>query len=260
MFRWKTSSLPRLKLSEHPAGSGRTYFISDLHLTDQRPDINGRFFHFIEAQASGADALYILGDLFEYWVGDDNTTSPIASKTASRLRVLTQAGTPVYFMHGNRDFLLASKYAAQSGMSLLPDPTLISLYGIPTLLMHGDTLCTDDRDYQSFRTKLRRPWVQALLLALPLAVRQRLAGLARAGSESAKQNKPEEIMDVSQAEVARVLQAHGYPRLIHGHTHRPARHVHEVDGQSCERWVLPDWYQSGGYVECDQQDCRLVIL
>jgi UDP-2,3-diacylglucosamine hydrolase len=247
-------------LSEHPAGSGRTYFISDLHLTDQRPDINGRFFHFIDETVGGADALYILGDLFEYWVGDDNSASSIASETARRLKALTQAGTHVYFMHGNRDFLLASKYATQSGMSLLPDPSLISLYGIPTLLMHGDTLCTDDRDYQSFRTKVRRPWVQALLLALPLAMRQRLAGLARSGSESAKQNKPEEIMDVNLEEVARVLTTHGYPRLIHGHTHRPARHVHELDGHACERWVLPDWYASGGYVVCDQQDCSLEIL
>lgn len=260
MCRWKTSSLPRLKLSEHSAGSRRTYFISDLHLADQRPDINGRFFHFIEAQASGADALYILGDLFEYWVGDDDLSSGIAQDVALRMKYLGQAGTRVYFMHGNRDFLLADKYAAQSGMSLLADPTVISLYGIPTLLMHGDTLCTDDLNYQSFRAKIRRPWIQATLLALPLAMRQRLAGFARARSESAKQNKPEQIMDVNQEEVGRVLKIHGYPRLIHGHTHRPARHVHELDGHACERWVLPDWYESGGYVVCDQQQCRLKIL
>lgn len=260
MFRWKTSSLPRLKLSEHPAGSGHTYFVSDLHLTDQRPDINGRFFHFLEEQARGSDALYILGDLFEFWVGDDDLSSSIARDVALRTKSLVQSGTPVYFMHGNRDFLLANKYAAQSGMRLLPDPSLISLYGIPTLLMHGDTLCIDDRDYQSFRTRVRRPWVQALVLALPLAMRHRLARLARAGSESAKRGKAEQIMDVNQAEVARVLQAHGYPRLIHGHTHRPARHVQQINGHPCERWVLPDWYEIGGYIDCDKQDCRLVIL
>lgn len=247
-------------MSENPTESGRTYFIADLHLTDERPEINGRFFHFIEQKASSADALYILGDLFEYWVGDDNPTSSIARDTALQLKALVQSGTPVYFMHGNRDFLLASRYAAQSGMSLLPDPSLISLYGVPSLLMHGDTLCTDDLAYQAMRTRLRRPWVQTLLLALPLALRQRLAGLARTRSEAAKQNKPEEIMDVSQEEVRRVLRAHDYPRLIHGHTHRPAHHVHEVDGHSCERWVLPDWYKTGGYVDCDQQNCRLVML
>ena len=247
-------------MSEHPARSGHTYFISDLHLTDQRPDINGRFFNFIENQADGADALYVLGDLFEYWVGDDNPTSSIAYDTALRLKALVQSGTPVYFMHGNRDFLLASRYAVQSGMTLLPDPSLISLYGMPTLLMHGDTLCTEDRAYQALRSRLRRPWVQTLLLALPVALRQRLAALARTRSESAKQSKPEAILDVSQEEVGRVLRTHDYPRLIHGHTHRPARHVHEVDGHRCERWVLPDWYKTGGYIDCDQQNCRLVML
>ena len=247
-------------MSEDPAGSGRTYFISDLHLSDQRPDINGRFFHFLDAHANGADALYILGDLFEYWVGDDDLSSSIASEVALRIRSLGQSGTRVYFMHGNRDFLLANKYAALSGMSLLADPTLIPIYGIPTLLMHGDTLCTDDRDYQTFRARVRRPWIQSLLLALPLGLRQRLAGLARARSESAKQHKREEIMDVNREEVARVLTAHGYPRLIHGHTHRPARHLHALESHMCERWVLPDWYESGGYVVCDRERCRLALL
>ena len=247
-------------MSEPPAASGRTYFISDLHLTDERPDINGRFFHFIDEIASGADALYILGDLFDYWVGDDNPASSVARETALRLKTLSKAGTAVYFMHGNRDFLLAGKYATRSGMNLLPDPSLISLYDVPTLLMHGDTLCTDDLAYQAWRTRVRGPWVQALLVALPLALRLRLAGLARVGSEAAKQNKPAEIMDVNLEEVARVLQIHGYPRLIHGHTHRPARHVHRVNGHDCERWVLPDWYQTGGYIVCDQQGCELVML
>jgi UDP-2,3-diacylglucosamine hydrolase len=244
-------------LSENPTESGRTYFIADLHLTDERPEINGRFFHFIEHTAQGADALYILGDLFEYWIGDDDLQTAIAHEASKRLSALRNTGTAIYFMHGNRDFLLADKYARVSGMSLIEDPTLISLYGQPTLLMHGDTLCTDDHAYQSFRRKVRRPWVQSLLLALPIAVRRSLAKLARAGSKTVKQAKAESIMDVNLDEVARILRLHGYPRLIHGHTHRPARHEHEIDGRRCQRWVLPDWYQTVGCLVCDSQGCRL---
>jgi len=244
-------------LSENPTESGRTYFIGDLHLTDERPEINGRFFHFIEYIAQGADALYILGDLFEYWIGDDDLGTAIASVTSSKLSALQKSGTAIYFMHGNRDFLIADKYARLSGMTLIQDPALISLYGQPTLLMHGDTLCTDDHAYQSYRKRIRRPWAQSMLLALPVAVRKRLGEMARSGSESAKRDKPEEIMDVNAEEVACVLRTYGYPRLIHGHTHRPARHEHEIDGRVCERWVLPDWYQSGGYIVCDHRECRL---
>jgi UDP-2,3-diacylglucosamine hydrolase len=244
-------------LSENPTESGRTYFIADLHLTDERPEINGRFFHFIEHIAQGADALYILGDLFEYWIGDDDLSTVIALEASKKLSALQKAGTAIYFMHGNRDFLIAEKYARLSGMTLIQDPTLISLYGQPTLLMHGDTLCIDDHAYQSFRNKIRRPWVQSLLLTLPISVRQRLAGLARTGSKAAKQAKAEEIMDVNLEEVARIVRLHGYPRLIHGHTHRPARHEHEIDGRVCQRWVLPDWYQTGGYLVCDHRECRL---
>jgi UDP-2,3-diacylglucosamine hydrolase len=255
-----TSSSPRQKLSEAKTDSGRTYFIADLHLTDERPETNGRFFHFIEHTAAGADALYILGDLFEYWIGDDALTTSIARNAAEKLHALNQAGTAIYFMHGNRDFLLAKRYAALSGMTLIQDPTLINLYGVPTLLMHGDTLCTDDHAYQAFRNKVRRPWVQSFLVSLPVSIRLRLAGMARSRSESAKQGKATEIMDVNAAEIARVLKARGYPQLIHGHTHRPARHVHEVDSHTCERWVLPDWYEVGGYVVCDGEGCRLERL
>jgi UDP-2,3-diacylglucosamine hydrolase len=238
--------------------SGRTYFIADLHLADERPDTSKRFFHFIEHTAVGADALYILGDLFEYWIGDDDLSALTVRTTAEKLRTLQQAGTPVYFMHGNRDFLLAKKYAALSGMELLPDPTLIELYDTPTLLMHGDSLCTDDLAYQSLRNKVRRPWVQAALRGLPVRVRRRLANMARKGSEAAKLGKTPKLMDVNAEAVARALKAYDYPRLIHGHTHRPARHLHELDDHSCERWVLPDWYEAGGYLVCDKQGCRHV--
>ncbi|MBT9567896.1 MAG: UDP-2,3-diacylglucosamine diphosphatase [Thiobacillus sp.] len=238
--------------------TGRTFFVADLHLTDARPEATGRFFRFLEADASGADALYILGDLFEAWVGDDHDEQ-VAHDTARRLRALVDTGTPVYFMHGNRDFMLAQRYATASGMTLLDDPTPIDLYGVPTLLTHGDTLCTDDTAYQRFRARFRRPWVLGVLRRLPLSLRHRMARQARAGSESAKADKPVEIMDVNAAEVSRVLHAHQAERLIHGHTHRPARHQHEVDGQLCERWVVPDWYERWGYVACDIAGCALTV-
>lgn len=238
--------------------TGRTYFVADLHLTDQRPAATGRFFRFLRNEAAGADALYILGDLFEAWIGDDHDEQ-VAHDTARQIKALVDAGTPVYFMHGNRDFMLAARYAARSGMTLLADPARISLYGMPTLLLHGDTLCTDDTAYQSLRRRIRHPLTLALLRLLPLALRRRLARQARAGSESAKAGKPAAIMDVNADEVLRVLREHRVKRLIHGHTHRPARHVHEVDGQACERWVVPDWYAYCGYVVCDDAGCALRV-
>jgi UDP-2,3-diacylglucosamine hydrolase len=238
--------------------TGRTYFVADLHLTDERPAATGRFFRFFDEEAAGADALYILGDLFEAWVGDDHDEQ-VARDTARRLKALVDAGTPVYFMHGNRDFMLARRYAAQSGMTLVADPVRIDLYGVPTLLMHGDTLCTDDTAYQRFRRRVRHPLTLALLRLLPLAVRQRMARQARAGSQAAKAAKPLEIMDVNAAEVVRVLREQRVDRLIHGHTHRPAQHVHAVDGHDCERWVVPDWYSRWGYVMCDASGCVLKV-
>ena len=237
-------------------GAGRTFFVADLHLTDERPAATGHFFRFLEEEAAGADALYILGDLFEAWVGDDHDEA-VAHETARRLRALADSGTPVYFMHGNRDFMLAARYAERSGMTLVADPARIDLYGVPTLLMHGDTLCTDDTAYQAFRRRVRHPLTLALLRHLPFSLRRRLARRARAGSESAKAEKPAAIMDVNEAEVVRVLRERDVCRLIHGHTHRPARHAHAVDGRDCERWVVPDWYARWGYVVCDAAGCVL---
>ncbi|WP_296753103.1 UDP-2,3-diacylglucosamine diphosphatase [Thiobacillus sp.] len=236
--------------------TGRTFFVADLHLTDERPVATGRFFRFLDEEAAGADALYILGDLFEAWIGDDHDER-VARDTALRLKALAAAGTPVYFMHGNRDFMLAGRYAALAGMTLLTDPTRIDLYGVPTLLMHGDTLCSDDMAYQAFRRRVRHPLTLALLRQLPLAWRRRLARQARAGSESAKAGKPAAIMDVNADAVLRVLREHRICRLIHGHTHRPAQHVHAVDGHDCERWVVPDWYARWGYVVCGAAGCAL---
>ncbi len=239
-------------------GTGRTFFIADLHLTDERPLATGRFFRFLEEQVAGADGLYILGDLFEVWFGDDHQEQ-IARDTARRLKSLVESGTPVYFMHGNRDFMLAKRYAARSGLTLLADPTRIDLYGVPTLLMHGDTLCIDDIAYQTFRRRIRHPLTHALLNRLPLVLRQRVARRVQSTSKAQKAAKSAEIMDVNVEEVVRVLREQQAGRLIHGHTHRPAQHLHPVDGQSRERWVVPDWYERWGYVACSAEGCTLVV-
>jgi len=228
-----------------------TLFISDLHLTVERPQANQQFFDFLKRVAPAAAALYILGDLFEYWVGDDDTADPLNMQVAAALAVLAKTGTAVHFLHGNRDFLVGQDFAARSRAHLMADPTVIDLHGTRTLLMHGDTLCTDDVDYQRQRAIYRNPQMQAQLLNLPLTVRHQKARELRAQSEASKSNKAAEIMDVSTATVEQVLREHGYPRLIHGHTHRPARHEHAVDGCICERWVLGDWYQRGNYLHCD---------
>lgn len=245
----------------HPATSvksGRAYFVADLHLTDERPVATGRFFRFLQEDVAGADALYILGDLFEAWIGDDHDEQ-VAHDAARQIKAVVNAGTTVYFMHGNRDFMLAQRYATQSGMVLLRDPTQVDLYGVPTLLMHGDTLCTDDTAYQTFRQRVRRPWVLSFLRHLPHALRRHLAKQARAGSETAKADKSADIMDVNIAEVERILRIYQARRLIHGHTHRPQQHVHVVEGRNCERWVVPDWYTRWGYVVCDASGCTLNV-
>jgi UDP-2,3-diacylglucosamine hydrolase len=207
---------------------------------------------------AGADALYILGDLFEAWIGDDHDEQ-VAYDTARRLKSLADTGTPIFFMHGNRDFMLAKRYAARSGMTLIADPTRIDLYGTTTLLMHGDTLCTEDVAYQAFRRRIRHPVMLGLLRHLPQALRRNLARQARAGSETAKADKPSTIMDVNDDAVEHALRAQQAQRLIHGHTHRPARHIHAVDDHDCERWVVPDWYKRWGYVVCDTQGCELKV-
>lgn len=238
--------------------TGRTYFVADLHLTDERPTATGRFFRFLAEEVTGADALYILGDLFETWIGDDHDET-VARDVAQRLKAVSDAGTPVYFLHGNRDFMLAGRYASQAGMTLIADPCVVDLYGTPTLLMHGDTLCSDDVDYQAFRRRVRRPYILGLLRRLPFALRKRLARQARAGSESAKAGKTAAIMDVNPDDVAHALRNREVCRLIHGHTHRPAQHAHVINGRNCERWVVPDWYARWGYVVCDASGCRLEV-
>jgi len=233
-----------------------TLFISDLHLAPDTPAANQTLLDFLERTAPSADALYVLGDLFEYWIGDDGLEHPFARQVAAAFRRLSDGGVPVYFMHGNRDFLVGERFASESGMTILPDPTLLNLHGRPTLLMHGDTLCSDDVEYQKFRAMVRNPAWQQSFLAKPLAERIRMAQDVRGKSEQAKQVKGMSIMDVTPATVETMLRQHGHPRLIHGHTHRPARHEHVVDGKTSERWVLADWYDHGSYLVCDAAGCR----
>ena len=237
-----------------------TLFISDLHLCADRPHINQQFFDFLSRTAPHAEALYILGDLFEYWVGDDDLADPLNAAVAAALWPLRDKGVTLYLMHGNRDLLLGKEFTRRSRAESIADPVLLELYGTRTLIMHGDTLCTDDVEYQKFRTYARNPENQAKFLAQPIARRkEQILGL-RADSESAKQGKTGQIMDVTPATVEQTLRDFGYPRLIHGHTHRPARHLHVVDGHNCERWVLNDWYERGGYLRCDAGGCAATML
>lgn len=236
-----------------------TLFISDLHLAPERPQITELFLGFTRTTARGADALYILGDLFEYWVGDDDLEDPLNGTVSSALSALAASDTAVHLMRGNRDVLLGSSFASRCHATLLDDPVLVNLYGTPTLLSHGDALCTDDVEYQRFRLYARDTGNQQKFLSQSLdARREQMRGM-RAQSEASKQQKTGAIMDVAPAAVEALLRQHGYPRLIHGHTHRPAHHLHSVDGQACERWVLNDWYDTGGYLRCDAAGCTAVL-
>ena len=217
-------------------------FISDLHLDEARPQIVDLYTRFLKQEARNAEALYILGDLFESWIGDDDD-SVLAQQVAAATRALHDSGVPVFFMHGNRDFLLGADYAARAGMTLLTDPTIVELGGERVLLMHGDTLCTDDIDYQKFRTLVRNPEWQRQFLSKPLVERRAFAAQARGESRKQTAMKAAEIMDVNQAAVEAALREHGVRRMIHGHTHRPATHRFELEGQSAERIVLGDWYE-----------------
>jgi len=232
----------------------RQLFISDLHLSEDRPQANEQFFRFLEEDAAGADALFVLGDLFEYWIGDEDLQTPFNAVIAASLRRLADAGTRVRVMHGNRDFLLGEDFCRASGAQLLADPTVIDT----TLLMHGDTLCTDDHDYQAWRRTARSADWQRQFLAQPLAERRATVQGLRDKSKEVIQAKPAEIMDVNEDAVREVLRRHGVARLVHGHTHRPGKHALEVDGRRCERWVLPDWYGRGGYLELAGSRARLV--
>jgi len=243
-----------------------TLFISDLHLDPERPEITRLFRQFLQNEARAAQALYILGDLFEAWIGDDDD-APLAQEVAASLRALHESGVPVYFMHGNRDFLLGHSYAARAGMRLLPDPSVIMLYDEPVLLMHGDTLCTDDVAYQAFRVQSRTPAWREAMLAQPLAVRRALAGQARDASKTHQQALKTEhraqfetITDVAQHTVESTFIRYGIKTLIHGHTHRPAVHTVNAGDTRCTRIVLGDWYEQGSVLRVNADGYRLQAL
>lgn len=239
-----------------------TLFISDLHLDAERPQVTELFLRFLRDDARTADALYILGDLFEAWVGDDDP-SETGAAVAQGLRGLADAGVPVYFMRGNRDFLLGEAYARRARMTILPDPAVVVPYGRPVLLMHGDTLCTGDTAYQAFRAQTRDPQWQARFLAQPLAARLAFAQQARAASKAHQaglQDRMETITDVAPDAVTATLARFGIDTLIHGHTHRPAVHELSVDGRDCRRIVLGDWYEQGSVLRIDAQTCALQSL
>jgi len=226
----------------------RILFISDLHLSEERPETIRAFLAFLGGPARQASALYILGDLFEYWAGDDDDP-PLNGLVADALRALAESGVHVYFIAGNRDFLLGEQFAAQAGLTLLPDPSEIVLDDRATVLVsHGDALCTDDTAYQQYRAQVRDDAWQRRFLARPLVERKAFIEDLRQRSTLAKRDKPIEIMDVNADAVARMLRQYDYPTLIHGHTHRPARHLHLIDGKHCERWVLSDWHDDAPYL------------
>lgn len=236
-----------------------TLFVSDLHLEPSRPDLTALFLDFLQGQARQAEALYILGDLFEAWVGDDDDAE-LGLTVASALRALTAGGVPAYFLHGNRDFLLGARFAAASGLGLLPESVVIDLAGERVLLAHGDTLCTDDVEYQAFRAQVRDLAWQARTLALPLAQRRALAGQLRETSRRALRQKATDITDVNPAAVDDALRRHGVWRLIHGHTHRPHIHHWILDQQAARRAVLGDWDAQGWALVCDATGWRLQTL
>ena len=218
-----------------------TLFISDLHLDDTRPETTALLQNFLDNETSHADALYILGDLFEFWIGDD-VPSKCSIEVAAALSRLADKGLPCYFMHGNRDFLLKEVYAKSAGMTLLPEEHVIELYGDRVLLMHGDSMCTDDLPYQQFRATVRNPAWQQDFLARPPQERLQIALQARDASAEHKGNVEMAIMDVNPGEVVATFERHEVLRMIHGHTHRPATHDLEVNGQAAQRIVLGDWY------------------
>lgn len=243
-----------------------TLFISDLHLDPARPAITELFLQFLRDEAAHADALYILGDLFEAWIGDD-TPSPAADAVASALRTVVDGGVPVYFMPGNRDFLVGEEYARRAGFRILPDPTVIDLYGQPTLLMHGDLLCTDDTAYQAFRAQTRAPEFIAQFLAQPLEARVAFAKQARAASQARQSEMKqgdkasfESITDVAQTEVEATFLRYGVDRMIHGHTHRPAVHAVDAGDHPRTRVVLGDWYEQGSVLRVDADGMVLESL
>lgn len=236
-----------------------TLFIADLHLQTEEPAITAGFLRFLQGEARQAEALYILGDLFEAWIGDDDP-NPLHREIASALKALVDSGVPCFFIHGNRDFLLGKRFARESGMILLAEETVLDLYGRRVLIMHGDTLCTDDTGYLAFRAKVHTPWIQTLFLALPLFIRSRIAAKMRAGSKAANSSKSMTIMDVNPQAVVSVMEKHQVQWLIHGHTHRPAMHNLTANGEQAHRVVLGAWHSEGSMIKVTPEGVELIAF
>ncbi len=233
-----------------------TLFISDLHLDPDRPALTGLFFDFLAEYATAAEAVYILGDLFDAWIGDDDDGA-LGNEVTQAIRKVTESGTPVFLMHGNRDFLIGETFARRSGCTLIDDPLRIDLYGTPTLLLHGDSLCIDDHDYQRFREQVRAPDWQNEFLAQPLQRRREIVADLRRRSREETARKRADILDVNTAEVERVMRAYGVSQMIHGHTHRPDIHDHFIEGEPAVRIVLGDWGERGSVLRVSRNGCML---
>ncbi len=236
-----------------------TLFIADLHLCTEEPAITAGFLRFLAGEARQADALYILGDLFEAWIGDDDP-NPLHREIAAAIKAVVDSGVPCFFIHGNRDFLIGKRFARESGMTLLPQEKVLNLYGRRVLILHGDTLCTDDAGYQAFRAKVHQRWLQTLFLALPLCIRKRVAARMRADSKAANRSKSLEIMDVNKHAVIAEMEKHHVQWLIHGHTHRPDVHALTANGEPAFRVVLGAWHHEGSMVKVTQDDVELIAF
>ncbi len=236
-----------------------TYFISDIHLSANREDINKRFVFFLENQLSDAEHLYILGDLFDIWLGDDMSPEYYSTQL-NTLRHVTEKGVSISIMQGNRDFLLGEKFIEQLGCTLITDPTIIDLYGTTTVLTHGDILCTDDVDYQAFRREIRKPEAQSIFLSLPPQERMATAQKYREESLNQTAKKSSEIMDVNQDSVAQFMTEQGVTQLIHGHTHRPNKHEFILEGKPAVRWVLSDWDKNGQALKWTQTGSEVISV
>ena len=236
-----------------------TLFISDLHLEADRPEIGTQFVEFLDGEATSAEALYILGDLFESWVGDDDP-NPHYAEMKQAIRRLADGGVPVYFMHGNRDFLIGEQFAEETGARLLPDPYPIDLYGRSVLLAHGDAYCTDDVEYQKTRAMVRDPAWQAMMLDKPLEERLAIARSVRAESQARNAQLAEDIMDVNAGAIVDAIEGAGVEILLHGHTHRPAVHDVTLSDRNATRIVLGDWYEQGSVVRWDENGYELSAM
>ncbi|SFU35921.1 UDP-2,3-diacylglucosamine diphosphatase [Xenorhabdus koppenhoeferi] len=236
-----------------------TLFIADLHLSEQEPAITAGFLRFLREDAIQAESLYILGDFFDYWIGDDDP-NPLHTKIAQALHELKLKGISCYFIHGNRDFLLGTRFARESGLILLPQEKVLELYGKRILILHGDTLCTDDIGYQQYRRRVHTPWIQRLFLLLPLFIRLKIAAKMRAGSQSANTRKSEAIMGVNQQAVIEYFKQYQTDWMIHGHTHRAAIHDIKMGDKTVHRGVLGAWHDQGSMFKVTETSIELIYF